>query len=517
VKLHIAAVATATAAALLPFGLGTSASALTRSASLANSSARPVLTIGYTYGSSSLNPTLAQENVDSLAYQSITHLAPDGQVVPGLAVSWHYVGSGNETFEFTLRPNAHFSDGTEVTAQAVKAWMDYYFFIAKGIQIGDLPMKSISTMGPYTVVLHLKAPIPDVPFLLSEVLGIGFIGGPKGLAQPSSLAAGTDGAGPYVAVPSQTVSGTEYVFVPNKYYYDPSAVHFSKVIVKIITTPTTMLEAIEAGQLDVAAGDPTTVAAANAAGLNVVSAPDGIDILEFLDRAAKLPSGQPNPLASLQVREAINYAIDRQAITQAIMGKNGTATDEYPTTDGYVQSYADYYPYDPAKAKSLLAQAGYPNGLTINVAGEPNGSLGEPTFQAVAQNLAAVGINLNITQYPDVSKWVTDVLADKYPADTVYEEGFDSTSVLYQFNFAPGALLNFGGWADPVLNELESEAVVAKDPEPYFEAESKRIVTEAYLAPIFIVNSFYYTQKDIAGVAYSGAARAPWPDDWYEK
>lgn len=57
----------------------------------------------------------------SLAYAGITHLNPDGTVAPALATSWSYVGTGNETFEFTLRHDARFSDGTPVTASAVKA------------------------------------------------------------------------------------------------------------------------------------------------------------------------------------------------------------------------------------------------------------------------------------------------------------------------------------------------------------------------------------------------------------
>jgi len=483
-----------------------------------DTASKPVLTIGINRSGTTINPaTLGDEAVDDLAYESITHLQPNGQLAPGLAVSWHYVGSGNKTFEFTLRKNARFSDGTPVNAQAVKNWMNYYYFKAKGLQVGDLPVKSVSTSGRYNVILHLAAPNPSAPFLLSEVLGIGFIGGPKGIANPSSLDTGTDGAGPYVADPSQTVSGSQDVFVPNKYFYDQSAIHFSKVVVKYITQATTMLEAIKSGQLDVAMGDPSTAPAAKSAGLNVVSEPGGIDILEILDHGPKTPAGDPNPLFNLKLRQAINYAIDRKTITKAIVGQYGTPTDEYPTTDGYVQSMANYYAYNPAKAKTLLAQAGFPNGVTIGVAGDPNGALGAPTLQAVAQNLQAVGIKLDINQYADLNQWVKDVLADKYPTDTAYEEGFESMAQLYTFNFEPHALLNFGGWSDPVLDKLNAQAVVSKNPGKFFKEMSTRIVTQGYLVPLFIANSYFFTQKDIGGVAYSGPSREPWPAEWYKK
>ena len=66
----------------------------------------------------------------------------------------------------------------------------------------------------------------------------------------------------------------------------------------------------------------------------------------------------------MQVRQALNYAVNRQAVTQAIYGKYGVPTDETGSLDGLVPSLQNYYSYNPAKAKSLLAAAGYPNGFT---------------------------------------------------------------------------------------------------------------------------------------------------------
>src|SRR5262249_14419897 len=142
-----------------------------------------------------------------------------------------------------------------------------------------------------------------------------------------SLANQTAGAGEYVYVPAESVVGNKYVLVPNKRYYNQSAIRFSKVVVRVIPSATTRFAAIRSGQLDAAEGDLTTVDSAKSAGLDVVSVLNGWAGIMILDRGPKTPDGkQPNPLAKVEVRQALNYAIDRATITKAIVGENGKAT-----------------------------------------------------------------------------------------------------------------------------------------------------------------------------------------------
>jgi peptide/nickel transport system substrate-binding protein len=111
--------------------------------------AKPVLTMGLTNYTSTLNPAIAgggdQSMPIDLAYESLTHLKPNGDIGPALATSWHYVGSTNTEFTLTLRHDARFSDGTPVTASAVKAWLDYAYFKAKASITSSLALKSIDT------------------------------------------------------------------------------------------------------------------------------------------------------------------------------------------------------------------------------------------------------------------------------------------------------------------------------------------------------------------------------------
>jgi peptide/nickel transport system substrate-binding protein len=485
--------------------------------------AAPVLTIGLNTSGTNLNPALNPSGVyqlESLSYATITHATPEGAIVPGLATSWHYVGSGNTTFEFTLRPDARFSDGSPVTASAVKAWLDY-FTRANGPIVSTDPVKSVTTVGDWTVVLHLTRANPDLPYLLSEVgqENVGFIASPLAVAHPASLGTATDGAGPYTVVPSQSVAGNQYTFVPNRYYYDQSAIRWSKVVVKIISSPSTMLEAIKSGQLDVAYGDITTVSLAAAAGLSVQSAPYGWDGLLILDRGPALPNGtKPDPLASLKVRQALNYALDRAAITEAIYGKYGLPTSEAPSLDGYVQNYQGYYSYDPSKAKALLSAAGYPHGLTLTTL-DPTyyGTQGDPVVQAIAKYLSAVGVSLDITQEPSGTQWVAGMVSGNYSVT-----GFPANPLVPMITFyagflGPKAVLNEHGYDDPVMDQLYQEGTVSKDPATYWEAMSRRMVTEADMVPVFELNTFWYAQKDIGGVLLSQATGAPLPDEWYPR
>ena len=499
-----------------------SGSSGTAAASDAAAGAKPVLTMGITNYTSTLNPAIAGGGDEAmpidLAYESLTHQEPNGDIGPGLATSWHYIGNTNTEFSLTLRTNARFSDGTPVTASAVKAWLDYAYFKVKGYITSSVALKDITTSGNYTVVLHLAQPNSLMPYELSEADMWGYIGSPKAIAHASTLGTGTDGAGMYVAVPSQSVAGSTYVFKPNPYYYNQSAVHFSEVVAKVITSPTTMVEAIKSGQLNVAQGDITTASTAQAAGLDVVTEPSGFDQILLLDRGPKTPNGAPNPLNSVQVRQALNYAVNRQAVTQAIYGKYGVPTDETGSLDGLVPSLQNYYSYSPAKAKSLLAAAGYPNGFSFTVDSESAfGTLADPVLEAIAQEYKAIGVTMKITTSPVLPTWASQVLGGSYEACGFIATAFAPISDWYSGQLAPNSAENQHGWDDPTLDKLDKEGEASQSPGQYWKAMTERIVTQGDEIPVFNFDAFWYTAKDIGGVDFSADNGTPYPSEWYAK
>jgi peptide/nickel transport system substrate-binding protein len=478
--------------------------------------AKPVLTIGLPFAPGSLDPTrggLGPElSMRSLSHAALTHLRPDGSIVPGLATSFHYLGRGNKNFEFTLRRDARFSDGSPVTAGAVKTWLTYW--ASRSPLAGNLgPIRSIEAVGKWRVRLHLASPNPIIPILLSEAYNLGAVSSAKAIDAKGPLGTQTFGAGPYVLVRSQTVTGDHYTYVPNRFFHDKSALRFSKVIVKIISSPSSMLGAMKAGQIDVAFGDASTADAAAASGLKVIQASAGTDGLFLLDQMGTLTPA----LRDIRVRQALNYAVDRNAITRALMGKYGTPTSELVTTDGFDPKFQNFYPYNPAKAKSLLAAAGYADGFTFDVVDQGFlGNLGDPLVQAIAKYLAPLNVRLNITAAATGGEWFTKGFLGKVP---VAQGNLDNNPMWFTYGlcFKPKAVLNPFGIENSAINKLALQGQRSDRPQSYWVKMSQEVTKSAWLLPVFMSSNIWYASKDVGGVALSSRSVVPFAAEWFPK
>lgn len=481
--------------------VGASGFSTAASARAVPNAAKPTLTFGTPDGPESLNPALDVTGTENLWRPLITTPIflenPNGTFGPGLAASWKYVGAGNETFSFTLKHGVRFSDGSIVTAAAVEAWLIYYNAHASASYAAQLPLTSINTVGNWTVVLHVATPNPLIPYYLSNAQERGYVNGPTALANPASyLASQSDGAGPYMVDPAQTVAGDHYTFVPNPYYAAKAAVHFSSVVVKVITDPQTMLEALTTGQVNVAYGDQSTAVGAHSAGFQVLAYGQGTDGLEISDRSGGRPTSKP--FESLLVRQALNYAMDRKAISHALFGRYGSPTDQFGALDAVDPKYNNYYPYNPTKAKQLLAEAGYPNGFTVNVVDIGfAGNLGDPLIQAMAQDAAAVGVTFNITTGPTFPIFFQGVLSGQNELTNAVNT-YAPMYATYTAFFKPGSnFLTAASTDQPQLTTLYNEGAVAKNPAKYWLAISRTVVKEADTLTITTVPAYYYLSKHL--------------------
>ena len=478
--------------------------------------AKPVLTVGEVTPPSALNPTTSidgLEIVQEFAYEGVTTWVNPatpglaGVAAPGLATSWHYLKSSppNTMFEFTLRHNARFADGTPVTAQAIATWFKY---LANGPLAANWGsyfgvLKSVRTVGEWTVVIQLKSPSPNVPYGLTDInLGFGSPASPKCVAHPSMLNSGDCGAGPYMVDTAQTTTGSKYTFVPNPYYYNKSAQHWSKVVLLVVPTESSLLQALRTGEIQLAQADASTAAAAKAAGMATPSAAD-------VNAGLFLNLKRNTPLRSLLVRQAMNYAVNRKALAAAF---GGDPESEVVTNDGYYPKDANYYPYDPAKAKALLAQAGYKNGVTIPdvVAYGPMGDQGTPQIDAVASQLAQVGIKLQVVSAPTNAVWAADYAKD--PPANQNEYSIDHVVVYYGLTMG-GA----NGWNDSTINSLYNKALI--DPpgsnaaRADYQAIMNRTVTQAYYLPTLLTKIYLmYNPQKVANVQVTAALNwwSPW-------
>lgn len=451
--------------------------------------------------------------IRSLTNTSLTHKEPNGEIVPGLAESFRYIGEGNTEFELTLRQDVKFSDGTPLNAEAVKKWLEYF---ADGTSpfVSLMQLESVEVVDEWTVRLHLATPNPAVPEILSDTRNWGSVSSPMSIDDPDYLSTHTAGTGAYVLDPAKTTANSTYTLVPNEHYYDQDEVRYDKVVVNIIASATSALQAIQTGQADVAIGSPDTLEAAKTAGLQVVSAPgtnNGLFIADWSGSRAE-------PLSDVRVRQALNYTIDREAIVDAVASGSGTVTHQPFTFDGYDPDLEDFYPYDPDKARELIADSGYSSSdLTFKVLSCACLPGADAMLQAIAGDAEKVGITLQIDSAPNANAYVTKRASLEYPIipDTAAGE---SMLRYYNLAYAPGeAGINVFGQTDPMLDDLFQQAVRAGDPEPLWQSMSRRITDQAYTAPVFAGSIIYYVSDGVDGVAMSESRPVALAMEWSPK
>ena len=308
---------------------------------------------------------------------------PGNLTTPSLAESWT-ISPDHRVYDFKLRQGLKFHNGDPFTAEDVK----FSFLRAKSSRILKEKVREVEIVDPYRVRFHLHEPFPDfmafygtlatasswvVPKKYIEKVGDdGFKKQPVGL-------------GPYKFVSNSP--GVEIVMEANESYWRkmPSV---KRLVFKSVPEATTRAAMLKKGEVDIAylLDAPTALELKRDPNLRLAfSGAIGIHFLDFFDQW-----DPKSPWADKRVRLAANYAIDLRSLNEAEnLGASRLTGSLVPRKFEFALAI-EPYSYDPAKAKQLLAEAGYPNGFD---AGDlypypPYFSLGE----AVATNLAAVGI-----------------------------------------------------------------------------------------------------------------------------
>jgi peptide/nickel transport system substrate-binding protein len=342
--------------------------------------------------------------------------------------------------------------------------------------------------------------------------------GPNGLANPASLGTITDGAGPYMLDASQTVANSHYTYVPNPYYWDKSAVHFTKITVEVIPDPQTAYNALRSGQVAYIGGSFSTVGEAKSAGFSVYSALSDWYGVFLIDRGgAVVPA-----LANQKVREALNYAVNRSAITTTLFDGYGVPTDEISDSayadDGYDPTYTAHYTYDPAKAKQLLAQAGYPHGFTITIGATATYGDGVEVAQAIASDWAAIGVTAKIDAFNNLGGFATPLenkqlaaFAGNLDVQPMYLE---STQILDK----DAGFFNLYQSTDAQLTQLLATARAQTQPQQIasaWAAVEDRAVDLGWFVPVSAGPTQYFAVKSLKGVALSAANFVPDPTQFH--
>ncbi|WP_433076752.1 ABC transporter substrate-binding protein [Dactylosporangium sp. CA-052675] len=450
-----------------------------------------------------LDPAKTAQNnswLENLAYEPLIVRRSDGTLTPGLAESWSYEGTGNKTFVLKLRPGVTFSDGSPLSAQNVVDHLKYVVSSA-GQMAPLLAGCTFTATDPATVTITSPAPNPDFPVMLTQDYIIGGVIGSGGLADPGALGTTTVGAGPYMLDAQQTVAGDHYTYVPNPHYYNAPAVRWRKVVIRVITTPQAVLNALKTGQADVAVGDPSTVGAAKQAGLTVASSLFLWNGVVLADRGGTLAK----PLGDARVRQALNFATDRAAIAKALFPGAGEPAHQVsvPGGYGYDDSLATAYPYQVDKAKALLAEAGYGGGFTLALV-TPEYQQLHLMAQALAQQWKQIGVDLRITDYANANQYSADAFGGKFPA---FMTAFGQIPIWMEGPslFLPSAAFNPLKYADPAL-QSRYDAAASSTGETKNAADRgvvAYLTTQAWFVPVVMTGLPYYARNTVGGIATS--------------
>ena len=475
------------------------------------------LTIAVSAATDTLNPILGG-NIDpllifeELAYAPLIYLTPDGSFAPGLATSWGYVGTGNRVFNLTLRSGVKFSDGSALSAAGVKAYFEYTATNGGGEEAARINnFASMDVTGPLSLHITLKQPDPTLPYAFSQPPG--YVISPKGIASPNALGTTPAGAGEYVLNAAKTVSKQTYFYDANPGYWDQSAVHWKHVVVKVLPDASAALDAVRTGQADYTIGSAREASAAASAGLNVVSGQTNFGFVDLFDRTGTVVKA----LGDLRVRQALNYAIDRKAMVSGLFGKYASPSDQIlvPGADGYVASLGNYYPYNPAKAKQLLAAAGYPNGFTMTL-GAYNILPGlTDVAQAFASYWSAIGVKTTVTVPISTPDWAASVTGKKFPAAVMQYNNQPMYSIVKFFQ-TPGEFFNPFGITDATVQQLMQKAAAATPAVASgIHAQLQQwFVQNAFYVPFASLDKIVIFRKGLLGVQVTSGAPNPNPIFW---
>jgi peptide/nickel transport system substrate-binding protein len=357
-------------------------------------------------------------------FDHLFRVGEDGKYKPGLALSWDTSKDG-KTITFKLRQGVQFHDGTPFNAQAVKANLDNLIPPKAKILSG---VAAVDVVDEYTVKLQLTS---DNNLILHHfaVNPATYMYSPEALRKNGADWANTHpvGTGPFALKDYQP--NISLTLVKNPHYWQKGLPHLDGIEIAMVPDPMTQVLAFKAGQAN-AIYDAPPIAAVQLrdAGYPLKTAFGGLIALTFDTRNSEIFSKR-------KVRQAIEHAIDKEAICDG--PGEGLYKPMYQVVDSASPDYEKAIPprkYDPAMAKKLLAEAGYPNGFSFRM------FLPEATWRdgwvAVQSYLEAVGIKMEINLL-NVSSYNLIRAGGKIePGAAAFAAFFTSTNTLFALDYS---------------------------------------------------------------------------------
>ncbi len=369
-------------------------------------SSAPVTSIDPHYHTLSPN-----ESLDGHIFERLVDRDAGGHLIPGLAVSWRLLD--DRTWSFTLR-SANFHDGTPFTAE------DVAYTLARVPRVRNSPasfsiytraVTSTEIVDPHTILLRTDTPYPLLPTDLSQVFIIPHTLGADPATEDFNSGRAAIGTGAYRFVAYRPGDRIEMDRFDG--YWGPRP-HWQHVNYRIISNDAARTASLLAGDVDliefVAPADLAKLRTDNHVRLAEIVSNRAIFLWLDHSRTGPTPfvtgpNGETlaaNPLRDRRVRLALSLAINRAGIVERVMEGAAVPTAQYlsPGSYSYVPDLTPP-PYDPAKAKALLAEAGFPHGLRITLHGPNDRYVNDAKIiQAVGQVWQRIGVQTTVEAMP---------------------------------------------------------------------------------------------------------------------
>jgi len=327
--------------------------------------------------------------------EALVRLSPEGKPIPWLATSWK-VAPDKSSITFYLRRGVKFHDGTDFNAEAAKWNLE----AVRGKKVGTEAWTSIDVIDNYTIRIGLSNYANDLLSILAGRDALGTMISPTAFNKNGIewIRWHPVGTGPFEFVSFEREVNTKYKRFDN--YWQKGKPYLDGIEYIYIKDPMTQFAAMQAGEGHVLEIETGKIAADfKASGLfNVHTQDAGTNVL--------IPdSANPDsPFANRKVREAVEYAINKDSIVKAKGYGFWQAAYQIPcaTGIGYVKNFQGRR-YNPAKAKQLLKEAGYPNGFKTRII--PHFAIDRDVAVSVQSFLAAVGIQAEL-EFVDQQKYI---------------------------------------------------------------------------------------------------------------
>jgi len=458
-------------------------------------SANPTsLTVGVTLEPGTLDLTTSDAaSIPQLllynVYETLVKMDSNGNIQPLLATSYD-VSNDGKTYTFHLNEQATFASGAPVNADAVVASLNTMRNgTSQVLQSQTAVVSDITAVGEHTVDISLSQPSNFWLYAMTSTPGI--------ILDPSitDLATAPMGSGPYAF--DTWVKGDRITLKKNTNYWGTTQANFDQVTFRYIPDPNAMVAAMLSGDLDI---------------VGEMTSPDSLP--QFSDTSRfTVSEGTTNgeivlgfnhdrpALQNLLIRQAICYGIDRQALVDTVWGGKGTLIGSMVVpTDPYYQDLSNTYPYDPEKAKDLLAQAGVSN-LTLALR-VPITPYAPPAATFIASQLADIGITVTVDELDFSSRWLPEVfLGGDY--DMTIVAHVEARDIV---NFArPDYYWHYDNPAFQALITQADEASPAQFITDMREA-AKMLADDAAADWLFVFPNLIVAKPGIAGIAQNSTS-----------